>query len=374
MDARTFLENQIQVLGITKKSVSGMLGCSGSTISDYIGNVKELKFLTAIKSIDSLFDGDDTFIKKYCLESEKPENIKSSMEYLSTNRHLNELRSLIYRCDTLGVLKDWSDTYKIVLNMQSFGKSYDELLTDIQDARQTIKDIRLRTMLEIIEANVHHRLYESSSFSRLIRSAESKLADMKEDFLKKSLSVRVTELKSQEALFVKNDVKLAREYAKEIISSKTGTKFVADANNIIGTSYMYENMEKSLKYIEKSIKQLRKINCHEVADSYEYGTKRLIKTYWDEELTEEDPNIQKSELAFMLGKRGDKEQAVKILDSIDQTPFRLYYRGVAENDPMIHFRALGEFIRRNELFYAQLPFIELSKHKEYKEAVKNLLN
>ncbi|WP_181349443.1 AimR family lysis-lysogeny pheromone receptor [Thalassobacillus sp. CUG 92003] len=372
--ARDFFGNHLQTLGYTQKYAAELIGCSGGTITNYIDYRRELKFPTVMNAKDSLFDGDEHFVKLFCAESRNSQNIKYSLEYLSTNRCFDEIESLINRCERENKLLDWCKVYRLIINFQLMTDSYKSILQRIYILSHEIKDVELKVLLDIIEANVHHNIYESSIVTRLIETIEEKLAEVPDSYFKSSLNIRVLELRSIDSLFSRNDPKTARSYAKQVISSKIGTKFVADSYNIIGTSYIFEDANKSLKYMSKSIKILRKIGCQEVADIREGGTKRFIQTYWGLNLTEGNGTTQESELAFMAAKRGETDKALEMLDELEETPFRIYYEGVAKNDPMIHFKALGKFIELNEMFYAQLPYRELLKHEQFKEAVKSLLN
>lgn len=371
MDARTFFENELQVLDYKKSFAALKLGCNPGTITHYM-NGKELKFDTALKTT-FLFDGNETFLKMYCSESAKIENIKPSLEFLSTNRYFNELRQVIFRCDSLNILNDWTDTYKIVLSFQQRSKSFEEILSEIYEAQERVKDKEMKILLKVLEANIYHNLFESTSFSRIIKTVEILISKLDDGYFKNSLTMRVIELKSQESLFVLFDLDSARDYAKTIISSKIGTKFVADAYNILGTSYLFENCKKSLKYMDKSIKILRGINCNNVADKYEFGNRRFIQTYWSENLFAETSKTETAEVAFMMAKRGESKQALELLNGMDITPFRMYYRAIAENNPMLHFQAMNEFSKRNLKFYAQLPYKELLKDENYREIAQNLM-
>ncbi len=359
------VENGLQVKGINQKTFAESIGVKPATISKVFKGTSELGFLYMSKASRLLCDGKDSILRAACVNYyEKPENVKLSLEYLSTNRYLDDLKSLLDNCYFNEKDEQWRTTYQIVYDFQSREVPNEELLFNIRDAFNEVKDPLLKTLLHIIEGNIYIR---TKDYNRLFMMAEKsqKLVDELDDCsMKNSLQARVNEQFARGYLFNKCDTEKARKYANLVISSKIGAKFKADGYYIIGTSFLFENVEQAITNLQESVRIYRESGRENIATMMERNIE-FAKTIGGYTGDRDTVNMDESEKAFLHAKRGEEEEALCLLDGLAETPFRLYYKGLATGNGIYHFDALKKLLDLGNKFYANLPYQELMK-SEYK--------
>jgi hypothetical protein len=370
---QSMFENQIIVKNITKSKVALRIEVKPNQITRYINEGREFKFKTACKIPGALFDGDESFLKLYACEVEKPENIPSSIEYLYANLHFNELSTVIARLEDMDSMRDWTSSYKLNIKYHNDRNAFNEVLSEISATLPNISDPAAQLNLHILKANIHLRTKDFGELERMIKLIESGTSDLKDSFIKDSFSCRCREFKAHLEMFLHINLAEARRYAEEIISENICSKRVSNGYYIIGTSYMLDNYEKSLENFQKSCDVLVRAGRPDLAKAIADQDITFLHTYWGKFLDDSRIICDEAENAHRLIKRGEQLKGIEILDNLPNTPFRTYFRAIANNDPMIHFRAIGEFIGKKDYFFARLSEKELENDPVYGTAVKNLL-
>lgn len=363
------LENRLIVDAVTQKEVAKEVGCSEATITNLIQG-KEIKFSTIHLISSARFEGDSEFIRRACCESVKVENVKCAMEFLYANHYFTELQFI---CDKFRLDKpfsEWVIGYEVALAYQSNRDNYEELLITIEEVSPTIKDCHVKLLLQILKANILARSREFKPMMRIVSLISDQINNIKNLYIKDSYLCRIEEIKAHAYLFCKADMESARKSANYIISKNICAKLVSDASYIVGTSYLFTDKDKSLSAFELSCELLIKMGRKELAVDMQKRDISFLKTYWGDETNE---HYSEPEKAYALARQGKSIEAVEILDKLSGSPFRTYYRAIAEKNDMLHFKALSEFIARNDFFYAQLPAQELMDKPQYREIVNNLL-
>jgi hypothetical protein len=370
---QSMFENQIIVKNITRSKVAAMLGVKPNQITRFINEGREFKFKTACKIPSALFDGDESFLRTLATLTEKPENVTASMEYLYANLYLNELSSVIDRLDDEGALKDWTTSYKLNLKYHNRSATYNEVLSEISLTLPAISDPAAQMNLHILKATIHTRTKDFGELERLIGVIEAGTSDLKDSYIKDSFLCRCKEFKAHLEMFLHTNLAEARRLAEEIISDNLCSKRVSNGYYIIGTTFMLDNYEEALINFTKSCDVLDSAGRPELAKAIKNQDIQFLYTYWGKFLGDSRIISDEAENAFRLIKRGEQSKGIEILDKLPDTPFRTYYRAIAENDPMLHFKAIGEFIRKKDYFFARLSEKELEHDPVYGIAIKNLL-
>lgn len=370
---QSLFENQIIVKNYTQSKVAALLDVRPNKITRYLKEGQEFKFKTACRIPDILFDGDETWLKELATLTEKPENIPSSMEYLYANLYLEELNSVIKRLDEVGSLKDWTSAYKLCLKYHSGSFSSNDILSMISETLLLVSDTAARTSLHILKANIHLRTKDFGELERMIGIIERGTSIMKDSYVRDSFICRCREFKAHLEMFLHINLVEARNLAEQIISDNICSKRVSNGYYIIGTSFMLDDYEKSLEYFEKSCNTLIRAGRPDLAKAISDRDVAFLHTYWGKFLDDSRIISDEAENAFRLIKRGEQSKGLEILDKLPETPFRTYYRAIAADDPMLHFKAIGEFIGKKDYFFARLSKKELENDPVFGAAVKNLL-
>lgn len=344
---------------------------NAATLSNFLKGKRPLNFNSALAIQNLFFKTNTDFILNICKSYEKMEHIRPALEYLSANYHTNELKFLLDKVEDYQGFEEIHKTYSLVLNYQQKIKDENELISDIKKMYHQIKSNDMSALLHIIEANIYGITREYKTLFRITQHVEELIEEVSDSFIKKSLTVRLYEVLAQAHLVKKGGEEKCRDYANLIISSKISAKFDAYAYYLIGTSYMFHNYEKSNKFLLESANRYSEIGLHKLEDMILHRNIKNLETFWDKNLDETE-NLDTSEAAYRFAKRGEANESLAILDSIEETPFRVYYRALATNDNNLHIKALGMFIKEGDYLYAQMPLKELNKNEVYREIANNL--
>ncbi|NYV67613.1 hypothetical protein HYI36_20245 [Bacillus sp. Gen3] len=366
---------------INWSQIAENIGVDSSTISKFRTKFVELRFSTLRKLTKLIFNNNhQNIFKKGCLTLKNKNNVKCSLEYLSFNRHLNELNEyidLILESDEHSAeLKNWAELYRIVYLHQT-----DADLNLFKDAlrQYTPKFLETKILYEIL--TLYH-LFRQREYKTMLSNAESilfSIPNIKDSYIRDSYECRVNELLAYVYLHNLNDVKKARFFANKVINcNEMSESFVSGVLYLAGVSYLFENYDTCRSYILKYKDVMEKVgrqNHVEIVNTRDLpfiqnicGVQSESKDGWDI-----------SEVAHFEAKYGNKEKAIEIIESLGQderemTGFMLYYLAIAKNDMSIMMKSLIKFAKKGDMFYAQLPFSYLKEDDTYRSMAEMLIN
>lgn len=349
------------------------IGVSNATLSNYLNGKRHLPFEVSLLIQKIFLKGNADYIKRTCLDYDKMEHIRPALEYLSLNFYIDELGKLLNKIKEFHNFEELYSVYNFIYNYQCRTKSYSELLKDLKILYKEVKSDDLIALLTTVEANIYSLTREYKSLFRLAIDSEEMVEELPESFTKKSFKVRLYEVLAQAYLFNKNDIEKARYYANLIFSMKTCAKSEAYASYIVGTSYLFHNYAESYYHLSKSAKMYESLGLFDHQSIVEKQNIKMLENFWEIKLDELSDDLDESEKAHRLAKSGNTSSTLSILDGLQDSAFRTYYRALALDDDSLHFKALGIFMKEGDIFYARLPILELEKKENYKGIIKNLL-
>lgn len=328
----------------------------------------EIKFQTQLKITKYIFKEQHARIfKDLCLEFNQPINLKYSLEFLSSNKHIKELRALLEKVRSKSGLEEWYEGYSLVL-MYLEGGDLSVILERIRLFKRRSPEIIV--LMRILEITCRNRNREYSSMANIFNGLESSLASLKADFIKDSYQVRIKELYSYIHLYNHNNNEEARNHAEQIISMDFCATSTTNSYYIVGMSYLFNNYDKCVSNIMKFREMLIRNNRNEEADIVDNHDIPFIKNFWCKH--EQKPEIVDiSEQAHYLALNGDKRVSISLLDKVvDErgvNGFNLYYKGLATGDKTLFMQSLIYFInKKGDRFYANLPYSQLKDDPMFK--------
>jgi hypothetical protein len=366
--------NRLDELDMKAIKACELIGIVPSAMSKYLNDLIEIGFNVVLRLPEALFDGKHEIVRNAALLADSPANIRAGLEYLYSNFHLEDLTEVIKKDRSFSGSKDIYEAYELAMEYQKCRfKSYDELTIKLDRAMYFVRDKQAQALLKIIQADIGYMNREFNTMRSAALTAREIIGELKDSFFKNSYTARIDKLFALAALFEGN-LPEAREYAQKVIDAKVSPKVTSDAYYILGTSYWFEDQTLTLDNLRKSIEIVRAAGREELAREIEKRDVQTVKTFYGIDLDVITDDMDPSEKAFRYAKRGDKAQAIEILDSIKETAFRLYYRGIAENDCALHLQALIELLKGGDNFYIGLPLSELMKDEFYRNIALKLTN
>ncbi|KQL18818.1 AimR family lysis-lysogeny pheromone receptor [Cytobacillus solani] len=351
---------------INIKTLSEMSGVAEATIRRILKRNHETNFLNLYLICNILFD-DDTLIR-WSYSFELPNNMKAAMEFMLLKNKLDDLdkyiRTKVSKWDNKSA-KKWAKVYSIISEYERNPTDHLKTLKKIRGISGSDKELEI--LLKLVEANIFYRIVADNSsylheMSRLLFEIKDHIGNTK-DFLYEAFSCRLNDLMSKNLLYVKSDVNKARQYAKKNIYQNICPLFKANALYLIGVSNMFESYEICLQYTKKAIDTYRVAGHDKYANDLERSAVPLIKAHFGVKYDEETKDL--SEIAHYEAKWGDKQKSKKIINKLiedsGETMYRLYYKGMAEENEEALFKSLTQFLKIGDNFFAQFPLNQLRR-------------
>ena len=354
---------------MTASILADAVGVSVNTIRRIFKRRVETDFYTLLKLSNFLYPNDETLIK-WCYTFERPINICAAMEYMALNNRFDVLKDYISEKST-NTLEKWGDIYTIIMDYTKNNLSDKEMLRKIERFPYGDSDIELINLLKLVKANTCFRIASPDSsylceMSRLCDEVEDSITNMKEGFLKESFNIRMNDLLGKRALYVRYNIEEARNYAYKNINQKICTFFKANSSYTVGRTFTFESYEKSVDYTEKAISEYKDAGFQRFADDLERYFLPFLNAYHGLGYSEGDFTGG----AHYEAKWGNKKKAKRLLDEAvkreGESTYKMYYRGIANDDEDLLFEALSEFLYIGDKYSAQLPLEQLRKSEDPK--------
>lgn len=198
------------------------------------------------------FDYNKT-MTELCSKLKTVENIKHSFEYASITRNKELLNQVIMaNKNEKGIIGEYVVVYSILFKFYSNEINANELVTHLKDLPR-LKDKPLNVLVKIIEC--YHLYYKGSFYGMLEKAQEAQellfTLNKNDLFLKECYLHKIAEVLSPVHLHL-NNLELARHYALIIINANICPKKVSDASYIVGMSFLTEDEDACIKYLQKS--------------------------------------------------------------------------------------------------------------------------
>lgn len=323
---RKILDAELEKKGLSRTQLAAKVGVDKGTISRFFNGDNNTTLETVLNIIRFLSPKQEFELMSLFIEEvTSRENIEKSFEYASIHRLFGVTESL---------LKKWSGTSNRKLSecVDLYKLSY-TFQKDRESIYKSIKSIQIKTELMdifryILIATDSFHSKDFKQVVELVSHIENKVERLEDSFIKRSYLVRVYELYAHTLMRIYDDVESTREYAKKVIELSDSIIYKANANITLGLSYMFEDYEQSLNHFLKARELQQSIGYNtENSDSSIY----FIRNIWNK--NEYKPTDEfASELAHFHINSGNIEEGLKILNTLKETPFTLYYRWKATGD------------------------------------------
>jgi transcriptional regulator with XRE-family HTH domain len=365
----SMIEEQLDRLSqrVTWSELAQKSGVSPGNISHFRNDEIELNFRSLLNISKFLYNDDYVHVmSKWCLNLRLPKNLKCALEFLSVNLKLDELENLIQTIEEQydsRDLKNWVDIYKIMLKRQRNQGNIDF----IEDLRRfSPKTIETKLLSMIMELYYFYSINDYKTMLEKSKDLIHAFTVIKDEFIRSSFEARLYEILAYTSLHNLADIDAVRKYATKIFSQKICAIFTLSSYYLMGMSFLFEDYDKCLYYLKEYEKLLRVYNFTSYLTSLHNQDIPFVNNVWGKTTNPEEIN-DISERAHYEAKYGDKKMAIELLDKLDETPFRLYYRGIAENDSTILLKSLIKFMKQGNKFYAKLPYDVLMKDEKMAE-------
>jgi hypothetical protein len=348
---------------------------SGSNLKKVLINPdKEFDNLNGlIKIVKYLFGDDEKKLMEQYSKEIDPNNkcARHMLEYLSVSRQLDSLKRLIDKmleCKNKES-REWAKMYSILHEWQTdfYGIDFLDVLNRLNEIKTNIPE--LITLIDITRCNCFYKNKVYRVSFELSHSISRSLDYIKDDYIKSSYSVRYNEIMSYLALRVFNDHDKARIHAQSVLDYNVGKSLNAYAYYILGCSYLFTEYDKSKEYLKESAKIYIDLNRIDAADNVKEEIE-LLDIVWDKDIFSV---YYSREYKYYWLTRNNKVINVELETLNLEEQFYLLIKGMKENNIDLILQSLIMFVKKGDLFLANLPKLELLKRGYNKDIIQSLL-
>lgn len=295
-------------------------------------------------------------MEKWCLQLDTSEGIQQGLEYAATTRNISLLKKLIKKHKKeIGIVKDYVNVYSVIYKYMNYDIEGDEIIDNLKKIENT-EDGTLAILVNILKCydyfaqkKIHLMLDLALEIEEMIKE----LSDSRKLFIKECYLHRLAEILAPVYLH-RNELELSRHYAFLIINANICAKTVSDASYYVGMTYLNEDREKCLEYLQES---------HDIAKSV--GVKNLILQ------TRDNLDYVKIYLGIPLGMDSDarlvmyqnnRKNTKLIEDYIEERgerDFLLMYQACNHESTLLLYECFQRFFSNSNFYFSSLVAKEI---------------
>lgn len=327
---------------------------SDSIIPMTINNQITLEHVVLMLRQEHDKDTADGLLRKFCLHSTSDEISKKGMEFLYMRGYYDDLQLLINKNKEAGnpSNRKWAAVYQLTIDQMNRWYPLHEILEHAENLKTEEPELKL--LIEFLKVSIYFDLNEYGRIGNFLDKQQHLVEIIEDRFLLSFFNIRL-----QQNMFmyylVRNELIIARKYAFRVLNQAKNPKTKINVNINLGLSYMYETYYQGMYHLSESLKIAKKHNMHHDITIIEQNNIPFLASHFKK--VEGITSTDKSEQAHIEIAKGNYAKAEEILSEIPMnSPFRMYYLGMAKQDKNILLKSYNSFIEeRSDYFFSRLP-------------------
>ncbi|WP_459503042.1 AimR family lysis-lysogeny pheromone receptor [Bacillus sp. C1] len=350
---------------LTFTDVAEALGVSIQYISKFKnkGIIGFCKLLKLSYILTSSAESQREVMSNWCLRLDKTEPIKQSFEYAAITRNTHLLEQLIQQHkEENGTVKEYVMVYKILYDYITNEIKGNILIEKLQKIGLPT-DSDLRILINIMKC---YNYYFSKEFSLMLGIAQEtenlimQLNGERKVFIKQCYIHRIAEVLGPVYLRL-NNLESARHYALITKNANVCTKTVSDASYVIGMSYLIENKEKCISFLQESYKTSKIIGEKALEIEAKYNLE-MVKFYYE---FKNKTSVIKVKDIF-----GMKEAFYQREDE----DFIVFFKAICKSTNVDLHKCLQRFFAQSNYFFSGLVAKELYNRGEQSMVIEWMMD
>ncbi|WP_242224558.1 AimR family lysis-lysogeny pheromone receptor [Bacillus cereus group sp. BfR-BA-01380] len=366
------LKGDLCLAGITNNKLASSWGISPSGVSDVFKGRRQMRFSYLSTSLALLNKGIKTeseFISKYA-EIAKPKNKREIMEYLSLRGDFQSLNKIIEKEkeSKTSVNKEWANVYDLIYKRYTEKVELLEFYNLMREKNKKTNTLEMKVLIDLLLCQLLYQTGNHELISNKMDEINSNIKLISNKFIEKTFDLRLKE--AEVVLLLRNgNIEEARNKCKEMISVCQLNHYYllpqAIAYFKLGESYIFEDYEKSKKYLLKAYTLFDGLDYAGITEKrkmFQY-TLSFLKIYHGKEM-DTLKDVHKAELAFLKIRQGFKEEAERMLMELkdengELSAIQTVYLAMARDSKTLMKDALESLLQKGDIFYSQLAKIYL---------------
>ncbi|GGB52224.1 hypothetical protein F3157_22545 [Virgibacillus dakarensis] len=297
--------------------------------------------------------------RKLCLQSTSDDINKKGMEFLFTNGYLHDLQLLINknRESESKSNREWAEVYQLVVDRAEFRAYPRKLLRQLEFCHTD--DPELRCVIEFLKISIHFDLREFGKIGNFLDKQTSLFDEVDDTLLLSFFNSRL-----YQTLFIyywtRNELIVARKYAFRVLNETTNNRTAVNMHINLGLTYTFDTYFQGMYHLNEALRLAKKLNYQDGINIINQQNIPFLSAHFKkfEGITTDD----KSEQAHLEIAKGNHAKGIELLNQLKiDSPFKMYYLGIAKRDKNILLRSYNYFIeKRSDYFFSKLPLSVLA--------------
>ncbi|WP_099159421.1 AimR family lysis-lysogeny pheromone receptor [Virgibacillus ndiopensis] len=293
-------------------------------------------------------------MRKFCLQTTSADISKKGMEFLYMNGFYNDLQLLINKNmkSANKSNRNWAVVYQLVIDRRLARYKPLEILKTIK--RIKTDEPELKCVIEFVKITVYYELSEFGEIGNFLDKLQHLFEDVEDPLLVSYFNIRL-----YQNLFVyywvRNELIMARKYAFRVLNHTTNIKTKVNLHINLGLTYTFDTYFQGMYHMSEALKLAKKNDLQKNVEVIQNRNIPFLSAHFKR--TDGITTDDKSEQAHLEIAKGNHEKAVAILDDVPiNSPFKLYYLGLAKKDKNKLLKSYNHFIeKRSDYFFGRLP-------------------
>jgi hypothetical protein len=363
--------------GLTADELAEISGySSGSNLRKVLRDEKKEfeKFTGLIKIAGLIWEKEsiEMMIKHSTEVDPKKKAARNFLEYLVRNREFEAFNNLLDKMDECSNKEsnEYAKIYRLQYEYELAKETeeFEELLKKISATHVTISE--LKVYKNMLLCYCFDQISDYTMTKVLSKEIELELEKIENEYIKEMYMIRYNEVMSYIYLRVYNNPDKARGCADKILESNAEIAFKGFAYYIKGYSYMFTSHEKAMGYLNKSVSMYEKLNrTHDI----ELLNKDIefVNIFWGK-CDKENTLTIKNQVFLQVS--NNKKVDIVFLEEVKEQEFKLYFEGCMNKDNKKLMLSLIKFIKKNDLFLANIPRIALIRNGYDEEILDEMIS
>ncbi|MGE8057333.1 AimR family lysis-lysogeny pheromone receptor [Bacillus mycoides] len=366
------LKGDLCLAGITNGKLASCWGISPSGVSDVFKGRRQMRFSYLSTSLALLNKGTKTeseFISKYAKVA-KPKNRREIMEYLSLRGDFNSLKRIVdqEKESKTVVNREWSNIYDLIHKRFTEKVELLEFYNLMREKNKKTSCLEMKVLIDLLLCQLLYQTGNHDLISNKMAEIQNNIKEISNEFIEKTFDLRLKE--AEAVLLLRNgNIVEARKKCNEMLSVCQLNPYYllpqAMAYFKLGESYIFEDYEKSKKYLLKAYEVLQDLNyvgVEEKKEMFQY-TLSFLRIYHVKELDTLN-GIHAAEMAFLKIRQGSKKEAEQILTELKNkngslSAIQTVYLAMALDSETLMKEAHETLLQKGDIFYSKMPKIYL---------------
>ncbi|ASN06053.1 AimR family lysis-lysogeny pheromone receptor [Virgibacillus necropolis] len=299
-------------------------------------------------------------VRNLCLQTRKNEIMKKGMEFLYMSGFYEDLELLIDKNKKSKIKSNnqWAELYKLMMDRKLRRLTPLEILHRVKSLRSDEPEIIC--LIELVKISNHYDMHEFGRLGNFLDKQQSIFASVSDPFLLSYFNIRLYEVLFS-YYWIRNELIIARKYAFRVLNLTQNPRTKAAININLALTYTFDTYQQGIHHLYEAQKISIEHGLMDINYIIQNQNIPFLSAHHGrvEGITTNDP----SEQAHLdIAKGNFKKAEDNLLKLPIDSPFQLYYLGLATHDKDLLHQSYNRFIvKRSDHFFSRLPILALQK-------------